>query len=242
MRIIKFIRFKNSAGLQKVQNSVSFCVLFFLKSTLILNKHSLKKLKEIHQCYDNCLETNYSLIFFSKQKNKIIRYSIHDSNEQIFETPPDNKLLQLKGCSTKKYLIATSQNTKLGSFSILFWGLSSSKLMYVLDEEQQPEGIQMLDQTRLLLFTKNRLKVFDTSSMKFSTNIKLEGRIKEVQLIRNSLLLLILQDESHFTINLVSKEIAHLSYSDSSQILIYLKELSLLLDSTDIKNIKKIEL
>ena len=193
-----------------------------MNTTLILNKNKLKKIREIHNTFQNCLENNYSLIFFSNQQNKIINYSMHQCNEQVFEVPMNHNLLHVQGCLTKKYLISISQNSKTGFYSVIFWSLYNSKVIFILNEDSQPEGIQMLDSSRLLLYSKNRLKVFDTSTFQCLKNIKVEGRIKEVQLIRKYLLLLILQDEKHFTINLDTKETVYLSDSDSIRMLIYL--------------------
>ena len=242
LRVAKFFRFKNSANLQKVRHTSSFCVLFFLTATLVLNKFNFKKVREVPHSFEDCLEIDACLVFFSKQSNSIVRYSMQTSEKQPYLLPLEHHLLHVEGCPKGKFLVATTQNRKIGSYSIVFWAWNSSKFLYIFDESVQPEGIQVLDSQRLVVFGKNRFKVFDTKTVQCVQNVKVDGFVQQVHLVRDSLLLLVFQDESYFTIDLDTRETMQVSHAGSTKILVFLKDLRLLLDSTDIRNITKIDL
>lgn len=139
-------------------------------------------------------------------------------------------------------LFAITQNRKIGSFSVVFWTWSKPDFLYIFDEMGQPDGLRVLDEKRIAIFGKKRLKIYDTQSVQCTYNTPLEKNIQELHLLPHSKILLLFEDESFSSLDLNQRKIESITTPGLSNQYLYLKYLQILIDSTDIHDVKKIEL
>jgi hypothetical protein len=213
-----------------------------MNATLVLNKFNFKKIREISHFFEECFEIDSWIIFSSKQNNTVSKYSMRTSEKQNLNLPLNHNLKHLVGCPTKKNLIGITENRQTGSSSIVFWGWNAPDFRFILDEIIQPDGIKVLGNDRVAVFGQNRLKIYEISSVQCVQNLEVETSIQEIHVLSNSFLLLISQDESFYSLDLNSKKTLCILPSGSQRQFVYLEQLQLLLDSTDINRIKKIEI
>ena len=152
LRVSKFIKFKQSVNLKNIQNTLSFCVLFFSKTTLILRKSTFKRVREIKSSFERCLEIDYNLVFFSPKKSQIIKISMIDFRSQNFVLPPEHILISLEGCPTKKFLVGITRHRNLLAFSLVFWVWDNPNFLYIFDLNPPVENVKILGLNSLVVF------------------------------------------------------------------------------------------
>ena len=234
MKVIKFMRFRDSAGLQKVICTESFCVLFFLKVTLFLRKTSMKKIQETNEGFEDCFEIDNHLVLYSRQRNAIKKISMSDFSSQVFNLPMEHNLVNITGCPTKRFLVAVTRNRKIKSSAIIFWLWNVPDFVYIFDGNPPPENITLLSPERLVVFGAKTLRLFDSNKIKFIASIAVDEAVSEVFALGPGSVVIRHRDESFSVVDLETRRVKTLPYQD----LLFLEDSKLMLHLPEISRVR----
>lgn len=124
----------------------------------------------------------------------------------------------------------------------MFWRWSNTEFSHVIHENAPPEGLCLADPVTLVVFGQNRLKVFDLDTFECVRQISMQKPIQELRNVREGKLLVVAQDESFLTVDVENGHVDEVSRAKPPRVLVFLKDLQLLLDPTDIADIKAIQI
>lgn len=240
---MKFYRFKRSASLVSVKCTESFCILFFSKIVLVLRKSSLVKIREIPGSFTGALELDFNLLLFSVLTHEIVRFSMIENSRHSFYLPMEHDLLTVDVCSVKKFVVAITRHRNAPrTNSVVFWTWSNSQFLYIFDEKRSIQAIKIIDDTRLLVFGKSVLKVFDNNKIEFTGSMYFEGALQDVHYYGKDLLLLHFKNGSFFLANLVTNDQRRIAPYGKKVRLVYMADIRTMWELTDITNCCKVML
>lgn len=240
-KLIKFYRFKKSANLVKVVCTSSFCILFFSTISLVLRKINFSKIKEIPGDFDNALELDYNLIYYSKKSQEILRFSFIDNTHQSYYLPLEHELVAVDACSKKKYIVAITKNRNLSnSCAVVFWVWNNSQFLYIFDVKKSIRGIKILDQNRLVVFGKNSLKLFDNMKIEFTMNIEFEEEIKELFFYGQNQLMIKFTDKGFYLVDVTSKDKQRIQKYGRKSHLVYMDGFRTMIEVVDVHTMCKV--
>ena len=228
-------------SLQRVEQTKNCCILFFLERTVILVKSTLEKLKELSDPFDGVLEIDSHLIFFCRHSNLILKVPLNNSKTREYILPPKHNLISIEGCPEKKFLVGITQNPELDTYAVVFWVWDNSQFSYVFDEKIRLEGVKLLDKDRLVVYGKSHFKIFDSEKVKFVQSVQVDGEIRKVFLSRKDRLLLVFSDDTHFSLNLKTRETKLLGEPGKEGALVFLETPKILIDLNDLNSVQSIK-
>lgn len=237
MKLIKFMRFRESNSLQKVTCTESYCILFFLKATLILNKTNFQKIHESNLSFENAIQIEKNLILSSKQRNAIIRISTETLETQPYNLPFEHNLINLAACPYKKFLVAVTRNRVIGTHAILFWLWDLQDFVYIFDGKPIPNGISILGPSRLVVYGGKSLRVFDSDKIKFMERVELGRSVRWVEGIGDNRVIVRHVDETCSIVDLLGGAVKRIGLQD----LLFLRESNMLLHVPTVREMRVIK-
>ena len=122
-----------------------------------------------------------------------------ENSKHYFYLPLEHELVAVDVCSSKKFVVAITRHSQgIGGNSVVFWTWNNSQFLYIFDEKRSIHSIEILDDTRLIVYGHSGLKVFDNNKVEFTGNLHFDGQLETVHYYGKDHLLLRFKNGNFF--------------------------------------------